>query len=92
MPGSRDLVASAPEQWCLAREALMSEPRAKFERQKSNAQNGGQEDKGVLLSCSCSDFVHDFGWFYPRLPAPHSHGVTVTPGVDGVLVPCMLTP
>lgn len=57
MPGSGDLVASAPERWCLARETLMSKPRIKSERQKSNAQNGGQEDKGVLLSCSRSDFV-----------------------------------
>lgn len=57
MAGSGDLVASVPERWCLAREALMSESRIKSERQKSNAQNGGQEDKGVLLSCSCSDFV-----------------------------------
>lgn len=57
-----DLVASAPERWCLARETLVSEPRTKSERQKSNAQNGGQ-DKEVLLSRSRSDFVKILGGF-----------------------------
>lgn len=62
MTGSEGLVASASERWCLARETLMSEPRTKSERQKSNAQNGGQ-DKEVLLSRSRSDFVKILGGF-----------------------------
>lgn len=69
----------------------MPVPRAKFKRQTGNAQNGGREDEGVLVSHSLSDFARGFGWFSPRLPAPHSLGVAVFPGAGGVSVPCTLT-
>ena len=79
VPGGGDSAASASEQWRLAK--LVSAPRVKFERQNGNTQNGGWEDEGILLSCSCSNFVQGFGWFSPR-----SHGVAVIPRVGGVSV------
>lgn len=48
----------------------MSAPRAKFERQNGDTQDGGREDEGVLLSCWSSSFVRGFGWFSPKTACP----------------------
>lgn len=56
----------------------MLEPPKKSERQKSNAQNGGHENKGVLLSRSRSDFVKILDGFSQDC-LPHTAVVLLSP-------------
>lgn len=70
VPGSGNLVPSAPELQHPAKEALMSVPRGKFERQNGNAQHGGWEAEWGLLPCLCSRICSRLWVVFPRTACP----------------------